>query len=147
MAVELWLRRSMDHLVPANAEARELMRTIKDDRWVLCEVRNPRNVKHHRKYFALLQAVFPHQSQWPTFKSFQRQMKKALGHGEWVVSGDGKYKDFIEDSISFASMDQDEFEEFYSRALEIILTRILPSVDLDDLNREVADILEGRKAA
>jgi hypothetical protein len=146
MATEIWLKRSVDHLVPANAQSLELMRQIKDDRWVLASIRNPRNVKHHRKYWALIQAVFPHQDTWPTLKSFQRQMKKALGHGEWVTSKDGR-REFIEDSIGFASMDQTEFEEFYKRAVEVILTRVLPGVDSDDLAREVDDILAGKRAA
>lgn len=146
MATELWLQRRMGHLVPANAQSAELLAKLPDDRWVLAEVRNPRNLKHHRKYFALLQAVYPHQSVWPTLRSFQRAMKKALGHGEWVTSSDGR-QEFIEDSISFASMDQTEFEQFYDRAVEVILTKVLPNVDSADLEREVADILEGRKAA
>lgn len=144
--MDLWLIRKMDMLVPANEQSLEALRKMKAGEWFRAEVKLPRNVKHHRKYFALLNAVFPHQTQWPTLKSFQRQMKKALGHGEWIVSGDGKHKDFIEESISFASMDQAEFEQFYERAVEIILTRILPAVAREDLDRQVAEIMEGRRA-
>lgn len=144
MATELWLQRRLGHLVPANSQSAELLAGLPNDKWMLATIRMPRNVKHHRKYWALMQAVFPHQSVWPTMKSFQRAMKKALGHGEWVASADGR-KEFIEESISFANMDQSEFEQFYARAVEVILTKVLPNVDSEDLEREVAEILKGNR--
>jgi hypothetical protein len=42
-------------------------------------------------------------------------------------------------------MDQDEFEQLYERAVELILTRILPGVGREDLDRQVAEIMAGRK--
>jgi hypothetical protein len=146
MATELWLSRRMDALVPANAQALESLRKLPADKWLLCELRMPRNVKHHRKFMAVLQAVYPHQDMWPTFNSFRKAFTAALGHGEVVTAKDGRK--FIDaDSISFATMDQTEFDEFYARAIEFVLTKVLPGVDSRDLEREVADILEGRKAA
>jgi len=143
MASELWLVRRMGHLVPANAQSAEALDGLKEGEWYLASVRKPRNVKHTRKYFALLDAIFPHQKMWPTRASFKLQMKKALGLGEWVTSADGR-KEFIEGSISFASMKQDEFEEFYDRALDVIQMRVLPGIDRADVEREINDILKGR---
>lgn len=143
MATEIWLQRRLGHLVPANAQSAELLAALPADKWMLATIRMPRNVKHHRKYWALLQAVFPHQTTWPTMKSFHRQIKKAMGFGEWVEAENGK-KEFIEDSISFASMDQTEFEQLYARLVELILTKVLPNVNSEDLEREVQDILRGR---
>lgn len=146
MATELWLVRRMGHLVPANEQSAELLAKLPQDRWVLASIRNPRNLKHHRKFMALVQAVYPHQDMWPTFNSFRRALTAALGHGEVVTAKDGRK--YIEaESISFASMDQTEFEEFYNKAVDLILTRILPAVNKDDLEREVNDILAGHKEA
>lgn len=147
MAIEAWVTRSpLGHIVPANAQAEEALRAIPEDEWRLAVIRNPRNVKHHRKWFALLNAVYPHQTMWPTFPKFREKIQEALGLGEYHVNGMGQ-RYFEPDSISFANMDQDAFEDFYQRGVELILTRILPGVDNDDLTREVADILEGKKAA
>ncbi len=146
MATELWLVRRMGHLVPANSQSAELLSRVPNDKWVLASIRQPRNVRHHRKYFALMQAVFPHQTMYPTFKKFRSKLEEGLGHGEYHVDGRGEQY-FENESISFAKMDQTEFEEFYDRAVTFILERILPLVSRDDLEREVLEILEGRPAA
>lgn len=146
MATELWLIRRMDTLVPANTQSLEDLRRLPADKWLLNELRMPRNVKHHRKFMAVLQAVYPHQDMWPTFNSFRKAFVAALGHGEVVTAKDGRK--FIDaNSISFAAMDQTEFDQFYQRAIDFVLTKILPGVDSRDLEREVQDILEGRRAA
>ena len=143
---ELWVMRKLDHLVPVNAQALDDLRKLKAGEWYLSEIRKPRNVDHHRKFMAILQAVYPHQDMWPTFNSFRKAFTAALGHGEVVTAKDGRrYIDA--NSISFATMDQDEFSEFYDKAIDFVLTKILPGVDSRDLEREVQDILEGRKAA
>ena len=147
MAIEAWVTRSpMGHLIPANAQAEEALNAIPKGEWRRVKVWLPRNTKHHRKYFALLNAIFPHQSMWPTFNKFREKFEEALGFGEYHVNGRGE-RYFEKDSIDFSSMDQSEFEEFYERAVDLILTRILPGVQSDDLEREINDILEGRKAA
>lgn len=70
-------------------------------------------------------------------------IKVALGYGETVKLPDGRAI-LIPGSISFAAMDQGEFEQFYERAVELILTRILPGVDRPELDAQVMDILDGR---
>ena len=146
MASELWLVRRMGHLVPANAQSAEALDKLPIDKWLLASIRQPRNVKFLRKWMALQSAVFPHQDEWPTFESFKRAIKKALGLGEWVVSKSGR-REFLEGSVSFAKMTEDEFAEFYERGVQLILTRILPGVNREDLDLEVNEILEGRRAA
>lgn len=141
---ELWLIRKMDMLVPANEQSLDALRKMKQGEWYRAEVRMPRNVKHLRKYFALLAAVHPHQTMWPTFNKFRAKFEEALGHGEYHVNGRGE-KYFEPESISFAAMQQDEFDEFYEKAVDLILTRILAGVGRDDLDRQVNEILEGRK--
>ena len=141
---ELWLTRKMDMLVPANEQSLDALRAMKVGEWYRADIKLPRNVKHHKKYFALLGAVHPHQSMWPTFRKFRAKFEEALGCGEYYVNGRGE-RYFENESISFANMDQDEFEQFYERAVELILTRILPGVGRADLDRQVSEILEGRR--
>lgn len=143
---ELWLIRKLDMLVPANEQSLDELRKLKAGEWLLASVRKPRNVKHHRKWMALLQVCFPHQDMWPTFDSFRKAIQVALGHGEVVEAKDGRK--YIEAaSISFAKMDQTAFEEFYERGVKLVLEKILPGVSRADLDAQVHEILEGRKEA
>lgn len=141
---ELWLIRKMDMLVPANEQTLDALRKMKPGQWYRADIKMPRNVKFHRKYFALLGAVYPHQTMWPTFKKFRAKFEEALGHGEYHTNARGE-RYFENESISFASMQEDEFEQFYERAVELILTRILPNVGRADLDRQVEEIMAGRK--
>jgi hypothetical protein len=142
---ELWLIRKMDMLVPANEQTLDALRKLKPGQWYRADIKMPRNVKFHRKYFALLGAVFPHQTMWPTFRKFRAKFEEALGHGEYHVNARGE-RYFENESISFASMEEDEFEQLYERAVELILTRILPGVGRAELDQQVAEIMEGRRA-
>ncbi len=145
MSTEAWIiRNQFGHILPANAQSAEALGKLKAGEWYLASVRMPRNVKHHRKYFALLNAVYPHQTMWPTFRKFREKFEEALGHGEYHTNGRGETY-FENESIAFHKMDQDEFEQFYDRAVALILERILPKVARADLEREILDILEGRK--
>lgn len=146
MATEFFITRRLGHLVPANSQAEEAIKTLPADRWLKVKVTLPRNVKHHRKYFALLNAVFPHQTMWPTFNKFREKFEEALGFGEYHVNGRGE-RYFEKESIAFAKMDQTEFQEFYERAVDLICTRIIPNANSADLEREVNDIMAGRTAA
>jgi hypothetical protein len=49
-------------------------------------------------------------------------------------------------SISFASMTQDEFEQWFDRAVDLICKQVL-DMSRDDLLAEIGDILAGRRAA
>lgn len=145
MSEILFMRRSLGSLRPIDPTSAEILDRIAKDEDVKVEITRPRNVKHHRKFFALLNAIYPHQDIYPTRTSFRAALSAALGFGETVKLGDGRTI-IVPHSISFAKMDQTEFEAFYDRAVELILTRIVPGVGRADLAREVDDILAGRSA-
>lgn len=143
MATEIYMRRRLNALVPADRGSEEALAKIPQGETVRATVTRPRNVDHHRKWWALLQAVYPHQDTYATINAFHAAIKVALGYGETVKLPDGRAI-LIPGSISFAAMDQGEFEQFYERAVELILTRILPGVDRPELDAQVMDILDGR---
>ena len=139
---ELFLRRHMGALRPVDAAGESVLAEIAAGEIVRAVISRPRNVQHHRKFFALIKAIFPHQELYPTEATLLAAIKVALGYGETVKLPDGRAI-IIPKSISFAKMDQAAFTQFYDRAVSLILTRILPGVSRADLAREVADILAG----
>lgn len=145
MSEIVFMRRKLGSLRAIDPMSAEVLERIPQDEDVKVEITRPRNIKHHRKFFALLNAIYPHQHLYPTRDSFRAAMTVALGFGETVKLPDGRAI-IIPHSISFAKMDQAEFEAFYERAVLLIVSRILPGVNRADLNREVEDILAGRAA-
>lgn len=142
MAIQVLMRRHLGALRPIDKVGEAALAEIGQSEVVRVEVRRVRNVQHHRKFFALLNAVFPHQQVYPTLDAFRAALSVALGHGEQVKLPDGRII-IVPGSIAFSKMDQSAFDEFYKRAVELVLTRILPGVASADLEREVNEILEG----
>ncbi len=146
MAETVFLVKTLGGLRPANAVAAETLDRIPVGQEIKAELTRPRHLTHHRKFFALLQAIFPHQTVYATMRAFRAALTCAAGHCETQTLPDGRTI-LIPESISFGKLDQAGFEQFYDRALDIILTRILPGISREDVTREVDEILAGRKAA
>lgn len=114
------------------------------------EVRNP---GFHRKFFALLNLGFgywepgevtaQHGIPEKNFKRFRKDVTILAGYHHTVIRLDGTAR--VEaDSISFARMEQDVFEELYSNVLDVLLNRIpmLKKMGAEETNRAVNKMLE-----
>lgn len=138
-------------LVAADALSAEDLAGIREGETVRAQITRPRNIGHHRWFWALMTAVYHAQQEpvaYPTVQHMVRALKIALGlFDTWRVNG----RDVLElRSISFAKMSQDEFSQFSERAVELVLTRIVPHVQRADLEARILDILgtsAGRAAA
>lgn len=106
-----------------------------------------RNVDHHRKFFALLNVVHPNQEAYPTIDGLLDGIKLAIGHTREAINAETGEHVFAPASIAFDKMDQDQFEQFYDRAVDLICRRIIPGLGRSDLEREVNEIIAGRSAA
>lgn len=141
MAVDVTLKRTTRGFLAANVADAELLSSIGIGDTVRAKISRPRNLKHHKKWFALLHVVYPHQDTWPTFKHFRLAVQRAMGFFD-MINGQP-----YDRSISFAKMDQAEFEQFYSNGIKVICERIVPAIDAEDLTAEVEEILKGKSAA
>lgn len=147
MAKTLYMKRIMDRLVPADRISAELLSELAADKQLKCEVTQPRNLKHHNKFFALIHVVFPHQSAYLTRDDLRDELTIAAGHFHMVKDIRTGQMKAVADSIAFDKLDQDAFTAFYDAAVNIILTRILPGVSKRDLEDQVLAILDGKRAA
>ena len=126
-------------LRPANPDAEALLAKLKQDKLVMVEVKRSRNLFHHRKFFALMQLVYENQTAYATVDDIVMAFKFAVSHTRKIKTGRGVIE--IPLSISFAAMDQTEFEAFYNRAMDFLVTEVLPGVNSADLEREVYDVI------
>lgn len=147
MATEIRVRRVLNRLVPVDKMSEDDLLQLDADKEFDCKVWNKRKEGHHRKYFALVNAIFPHQTGYATVKALHDQLKIAVGFSyEARDLATGETRTYP-DSIAFDNIDQTEFEQVYDRIVEVVLTRILPGVGRRDLEAQVHDILAGRRAA
>ena len=123
--------------------ALEVMQKWKIGDVVSATVRRPRNPQHHKKLFAMLQIVWEGtavQDRYPRVENLLDALKLALGHCEPVSLPDGTAAMKVK-SIAFESMAQDEFEKFYDEAVDIIVTRLVPHLDREDLEAQVMEMV------
>ena len=126
-------------LMASDRRSTEELLKFKDGDIVSAVIKRPRNPKHHRKLFAMLQIVWESsavQDRYPKLENLLDAIKDATGHVETFRKVNGEVLTKPK-SINFESMDQAAFEEFYAQAVEIIVQYIVPHLNRDDLAREV----------
>lgn len=130
-------RKNLSSLVPADEQALDMLAKIKHGDMVFVEVKRGRNVAHHRLFFAMLNLVFVNQWHYRSVDELLAAFKLAIGHVDVVRTRRGDI--YIPRSISFASMDQSEFDMFYQRAIDFMINDVIPGLDRADLERELME--------
>jgi Protein of unknown function (DUF1367). len=133
-------------LVPGDVKAAEALAKMKEGTGYLVNIHRPRNLIHHRKLFALLNLVQENTDRWPTVETLLDDLKVATGLFETRINAVSGLPYVVAKSISFASMTQDEFEDWFDKAVDIVCRQVL-DMDRGELMAEIEDILMGRRAA
>jgi hypothetical protein len=132
----LLFRKTLSGLKPADEGAEEALRKVPLDKVVAVKIKRPRNLGHHRKFFALLKIVFENQEVYASEQALLAAIKIATGHCVPLVLADGT-RAFVPSSISFASMDQTEFEAFWDKVVTLVCAKIIPNLKREDLEAEI----------
>lgn len=140
MPLEVLLVRDGTRLAAADTLSAEAIAGIAHRETVTASIRRPRNPKHHRKFFALIKVVMESQNYFATDEDLIDELKMATGLYTTKKRLDGSEYNVVK-SISWASMDQNRFEQWYARAVEIILTKVIPHTKREDLEERVHEIL------
>lgn len=143
-------------LIPEDTESLELLEKIRRGEVIRCTFTKMRSAAYHRKFFAMLgigyDAWEPQLDDMPAhsappaklFEAFRKSITIAAGFysATYVMRIDGSTAvELTADSISFANMDQPEFERVYSKVADVILQRVLVNYTRDDLDAVVDKIL------
>ena len=134
------MRKTLGSLRPVDDRGSEMLHKIANGDMVKCEITRPRNLAHHRLFFALLNLVFSNQDRYEAFDMFRAAFTIALGHCDVMALPGGKVG-YVPKSISFAKMDQGEFSAFYNQAVDLVCAKWLPGVSSDDVRREVLEMV------
>lgn len=84
------------------------------------EYTKKRNVKFHRKYFALLKLCFENQNDYHIFEHLRRDLTIISGYYDEVVNKITGEVYKVPKSIQFSKMGENEFNELYNDTKEII---------------------------
>lgn len=148
---ELYLVKRCGVLMPSGESDTDALMTIAEGETIRADIKRPRNVQFHRKYFALLDVLFnifdpPEVSHGGVVavknrERFRHDIAIATGHYELVVNIKGECKAEAK-SISFASMDDVQFADLYSKTIDYGLLRIAKGKTREQIDNWVAQIIE-----
>lgn len=138
--MEAFFAKSLGTLRPADEKAAELLRGMPMGEVVRVKITRPRNVAHHRKFFALLNLVYQNQERYESLEHLLVALKISVGHFETVVMPSGQII-YTPKSIAFHNMDQGQFEQFYNLCIEKIVKHFLPNATSKALRDEVLELV------
>jgi malonyl CoA-acyl carrier protein transacylase len=150
MATEIYLRKLHHSFVPVDVGQLGLMEDLAPNSEFKAVLTQPRSLPFHRRFFALLDVAFDAWEPEPQFykgvqieknrERFRKDIVIMAGYFTPVVNVKSEVR-LEAKSISFAKMDQDEFQALYSRVLDIILQKILTHYTKDDIDAQVQKVL------
>lgn len=135
--MELFLKRTISGFVPMFDSDYEKAKRIKIGSEVKAEIKVPRNYRFHKRYFALLNLAFQNQDKFDNFEKFRFVMTMRAGYFETINTGKGVV--YMPKSISFAKMDQVEFEKVYSDMLNEVID--LLQADRETIENELINFM------
>lgn len=136
-----WLsERSLTGLSAYDETGRQVLRGYKQGELIRVKTTRIRNPGHHRLFFALLNLVFENQERYQSVEHMLTALKVHLGYCDVMILQDGTVA-MHPKSISFSAMDQDEFNVFFQKAVDVICKHFLPGVKSEDLRREVMEMV------
>ena len=135
------MAKRLNALWPIDPKGEEIMAGLRQKEVVKVVIKKPRSIHQHRLYWALMTKLWENQERYGSPEELSDVIKVYLGHCTVLVTSDGR-EIRIPKSISFAKMDQTEFNRFFDQVCEIVVTRIMPGLDEDALRREIAEMID-----
>jgi len=98
----------------------ELAKKVPLNEPIVFEWSKPRNLKFHKKFFALLNMVYENQEQYNNIEHLRKDLTISAGYYDLRFNIEGVEVQEAK-SISFASMDDLEFSDFYNRIVDVVV--------------------------
>ena len=119
--MNLYLVKKNDNtLAPAYNSDYDKLKKLKVGEEYKCEVRQPRNLKFHRKFFALINMVLDNQEQYTDADKLRNDLVVEAGFSETWADLHGVIQVRAK-SLSFGSMTEDEFQNVYDRVIDVVV--------------------------
>lgn len=120
---------------PAFDSGYELAKKIPVGEIIEYEWKKKRNIKFHRKLFALLNLAYQNQEVYNNIEHMRKDLTVSAGY--YDLRHDFEGLEIREPkSISFDNMDENEFSEFYNRIVDVIIKWL--GIDRQDIVDEIS---------
>ena len=127
------------------AQSEEDFGKLPSEKVYRCDVKQPRNLSHHRLYWGLVSILVEHAPGTRNKDQIHEAIKLGVGHYtiERCRLDTGEIVDHYRTrETSFATMDQAEFAEFFERVLDFTAQHIMPGIGSDKLEQQVRQLVD-----
>jgi len=138
---EVFLKRTQSGFEPDAEHDAVIVQKIPFGHVVKAVITRPRNLQFHRKWWALVNVTFNNQDKYDTIEDYYLELKLKTGHYREHITTKGKII-YVPKSMSFASCDELEFSERYSRAIDVILRDFIPTATAEEIDAWVLQVLD-----
>lgn len=108
----------------------EVAKLIWYDETVTATIKKIRNPEFHKKFWTMFGFVFKNQEKYKTKKDLETELKIRTGLYDEYITAEGKLV-YIPGSISFAKMDEIQFRQYYSQAIDAFISMDLGWTDVE----------------
>jgi len=131
---KITLIKTLNGFKPAYNSDIEIAKKIKLNEPFVYEFSSPRNIKFHRKFFALLNLVYDNQEIYTNIDHLRYDL--TIEAGFYTVRHNLHGVEILEPkSISFAKMNDIEFSEFYNAIVDVIIKWL--GVDKESIQEQI----------
>ena len=139
------IKDTYNRFIPAFGSDYDAAAKIASGDTVKASITKPRNYQFHKKYFAFLDCLHRSMDEqlsevYPTVENLRYVMMILIGEFDIVILPDGSQQKKPK-SISFAAMDDIEFERVYSASIDAGLKYFLKDITREELERELINFM------
>lgn len=120
--MEIFVIKTLQGLKPSFESDREQYDKLKMNEEYKAVITKPRNIINHRRFFALLNLCYANQERYDNFEDLRYVLILKAGFYTTIETDKGVI--FRPKSINFASMDETEFLDLYSKMLDVVIKEI-----------------------
>lgn len=120
--MDIFLQNTLHGLIPLYPSDYDEKRKLKIGETYKAVITRPRNYEFHKKFFALINLGFSNTSLEMPFDTYRKYLIQKAGFFKAYNTPKGTY--FEAESISFASMSKEIFEDLYSRVVDEVIKDI-----------------------
>lgn len=132
-------RKDLNCLRPTDEAASQALAKLKHGVEIMVEWRRPRSIQQHKLYWALINLVWSNQEHIESPDRLHTLIKYRLGHTETMKTKRGIIE--YPKSTNFESMPQDDFNDYFNRAVDFICQEVIPGLDRDALKVEIYEMI------
>jgi hypothetical protein len=137
----MYLKRVLSGFVPADEMSIETAKRYTVGETFRAEVVKPRSRKTLGRYWVLCQMILDNTEMFRSKEQVSDYLKIRTGHSTPIVAAKTGEIFQVANSIDFDTLDETQFQDFWSRACDVVVEDLLPGITESELNYEVQKIV------